>query len=141
MRNEFYSVTNKNLIEKNDRIFKTILYPHNDCFVSSGYSGSDFNIETTEDLKSGKIVGKKIINNALSYASKEYTGSGYCFIDLKDLEAQLMQYKQDLSHHIIVAYCQSKEITLTDVLIHKNSVERYEYETTKNSTPIEILCP
>ena len=164
LRNEFYSVINKNLIEKNDHIFKRIrmLYPHKDCFVSSGYSGSDFNIETTfekhmedikshykrfretflldysetlpsetinklkarvieerdqqksekneaykqssaqnikineiaEDLKSGKIVGKKIINNALSYASKEYTGSGYCFIDLKDLEAQLMQYKQ-----------------------------------------------
>nr|WP_187851560.1 hypothetical protein [Helicobacter pylori] len=203
LRNEFYSVTNKNLIEKNDRIFKKKLYPHNDCFVSSGYSGSDFNIETTfekhmedikshykrfretflldysetlpsetinklkarvieerdqqksekneaykqssaqnikineiaEDLKSGKIVGKKIINNALSYASKEYTGSGYCFIDLKDLEAQLMQYKQDLSHHIIVAYCQSKEITLTDVLIHKNHalIHKIEYNLHDNT--------
>ncbi|WP_240146639.1 hypothetical protein [Helicobacter pylori] len=50
--------------------------------------------EIAKDLESGKIVGEKIINNALFYASKaskEYTGSSYCFIDPKDLETQLLQ--------------------------------------------------
>ncbi|EMH49256.1 hypothetical protein [Helicobacter pylori] len=71
-------------------------------------SAQNFKInEIAENLKSGKIVGEKIINNALSYASKEYTGSGYCFIDPKDLETQLVQKlsqnKADLSNHIIKA--------------------------------------
>ncbi|MGL2615891.1 hypothetical protein ACQJ5W_01790 [Helicobacter pylori] len=63
--------------------------------------------EIAKDLESGKIVGEKIINNALFYASKEYTGSSYCFIDPKDLETQLLQKlsqnKADLSNRIIEA--------------------------------------
>ncbi|MFP6077243.1 hypothetical protein ACLF9Z_03160 [Helicobacter pylori] len=52
-------------------------------------SAQNFKInEIAENLKSGKIVGERIISNALSYASKEYTGSSYCFIDPKDLETQ-----------------------------------------------------
>ncbi|MGL2357836.1 hypothetical protein ACOWKM_04060 [Helicobacter pylori] len=100
----------------------------NEAYKQSSAQNIKIN-EIAEDLKSGKIVGKKIINNALSYASKEYTGSGYCFIDLKDLEAQLMQYKQDLSH-IIVAYCKSKKMTPTDELIHKNHalIHKIEYK-------------
>lgn len=47
-------------------------------------SAQNFKInEIAENLKSGKIVGERIISNALSYASKEYTGSSYCFIDLR----------------------------------------------------------
>ncbi|GAA6884761.1 hypothetical protein HpHNI68_11760 [Helicobacter pylori] len=71
--------------------------------------------EIAENLKSGKIVGEKIISNALSYASKEYTGSSYCFIDPKNLETQLVQYKQDLLNDIIIEINQIKiEYNLLD---------------------------
>lgn len=79
-------------------------------------SAQNFKInEIAENLKSGKIVGEKIISNALSYASKEYTGSSYCFIDPKDLETQLVQYKQDLLNDIIIEINQIKiEYNLLD---------------------------
>ncbi|MGN8541139.1 hypothetical protein ACR9M7_02770 [Helicobacter pylori] len=79
-------------------------------------SAQNFKInEIAENLKSGKIVGEKIISNALSYVSKEYTGSSYCFIDPKDLETQLVQYKQDLLNDIIIEINQIKiEYNLLD---------------------------
>ncbi|OOP84052.1 hypothetical protein B0X34_07915 [Helicobacter pylori] len=79
-------------------------------------SAQNFKInEIAENLKSGKIVGERIISNALSYASKEYTGSSYCFIDPKDLETQLVQYKQDLLNDIIIEINQIKiEYNLLD---------------------------
>ncbi|PUD74770.1 hypothetical protein C2R64_06740 [Helicobacter pylori] len=79
-------------------------------------SAQNFKInEIAENLKSGKIVGEKIISNALSYASEEYTGSSYCFIDPKDLETQLVQYKQDLLNDIIIEINQIKiEYNLLD---------------------------
>ncbi|GHR09354.1 hypothetical protein VN1246_13950 [Helicobacter pylori] len=79
-------------------------------------SAQNFKInEIAENLKSGKIVGEKIISNALSYASKEYTGSSYCFIDPKNLETQLVQYKQDLLNDIIIEINQIKiEYNLLD---------------------------
>ncbi len=79
-------------------------------------SAQNFKInEITENLKSGKIVGEKIISNALSYASKEYIGSSYCFIDPKNLETQLVQYKQDLLNDIIIEINQIKiEYNLLD---------------------------
>ncbi len=79
-------------------------------------SAQNFKInEIAENLKSGKIVGEKNISNALSYASKEYTGSSYCFIDPKDLETQLVQYKQDLLNDIIIEINQIKiEYNLLD---------------------------
>ncbi len=83
-------------------------------------SAQNFKInEIAENLKSGKIVGEKIISNALSYASKEYTGSSYCFIDPKDLETQLVQYKQDLLNDIIIEINQIKiEYNLLDDAFH-----------------------
>ncbi|GAA7899747.1 hypothetical protein [Helicobacter pylori] len=84
--------------------------------------------EIAKDLESGKIVGEKIINNALFYASKEYTGSSYCFIDPKDLETQLLQKlsqnKADLSNRIIEALNQlsfqpSQSPIITYVLIRR----------------------
>lgn len=84
--------------------------------------------EIAKDLESGKIVGEKIINNALFYASKEYTGSSYCFIDPKDLETQLLQKlsqnKADLSNRIIEALNQlsfqpSQPPIITYVLIRR----------------------
>ncbi|MGL2577365.1 hypothetical protein ACQJ5K_06865 [Helicobacter pylori] len=65
-------------------------------------SAQNFKInEIAENLKSGKIVGEKIINNALSYAGKTNAN----ILTPKSLEMQLLQKlsqnKADLSNHII----------------------------------------
>nr|WP_240446026.1 hypothetical protein [Helicobacter pylori] len=67
-------------------------------------SAQNFKInEIAENLKSGKIVGKKIINNALSYMGKTNTN----ILTPKSLEMELFQKlsqnKADLSNHIIEA--------------------------------------
>ncbi|RKU96250.1 hypothetical protein DB721_02740 [Helicobacter pylori] len=67
-------------------------------------SAQNFKInEIAENLKSGKIVGEKIISNALSYASKTNAN----ILTPKSLEMQLLQKlspnKADLSNHIIEA--------------------------------------
>ncbi|WP_240443655.1 hypothetical protein [Helicobacter pylori] len=67
-------------------------------------SAQNFKInEIAENLKSGKIVGKKIINNALSYVGKTNAN----ILTPKSLEMELFQKlsqnKADLSNHIIEA--------------------------------------
>nr|WP_240447343.1 hypothetical protein [Helicobacter pylori] len=99
----------------------------NETYKQSSVQNIKIN-EIAKDLESGKIVGEKIISNALSYASKEYTGSSYCFIDPKDLETQLLQKlsqnKADLSNRIIEALNQlsfqpSQPPIITYVLIRR----------------------
>ncbi|MCQ2920960.1 hypothetical protein JT256_07700, partial [Helicobacter pylori] len=76
--------------------------------------------EIADDLKSGKIVGKKIISDALLSANYYY-----CFIDdenLKDLKKLLSQDQINLSNIIINAINQAENengINLTSAIIDK----------------------
>lgn len=74
--------------------------------------------EIANDLKSGKIVGKKIISDAL-------LGANYCFMDdenLKDLKKLLSQDQIRLSNIIVSTINQAENvnrINLTSAIIDK----------------------
>ncbi|RKV31726.1 hypothetical protein [Helicobacter pylori] len=74
--------------------------------------------EIADDLKSGKIVGKKIISDAL-------LSTNYCFMDdenLKDLKKLLSQDQINLSNIIVSAINQAENvngINLTSAIIDK----------------------
>ncbi|GAA8367956.1 hypothetical protein HpDR4_09640 [Helicobacter pylori] len=74
--------------------------------------------EIADDLKSGKIVGKKIISDALLSAN-------YCFMDdenLKDLKKLLSQDQINLSSIIVIAINQAEDVNgvnLTSAIIDK----------------------
>ncbi|MBH0259312.1 hypothetical protein [Helicobacter pylori] len=74
--------------------------------------------EIADDLKSGKIVGKKIISDAL-------LSTNYCFMDdenLKDLKKLLSQDQINLSNIIVSAINQAEnvnEISLASAIIDK----------------------
>ncbi|EJB75169.1 hypothetical protein HPHPA16_0860 [Helicobacter pylori Hp A-16] len=74
--------------------------------------------EMANDLKSGKIVGKKIISDAL-------LGANYCFMDdenLKDLKKLLLQDQINLSNFIVNTINQAENvnrINLTSAIIDK----------------------
>ncbi|MFP6213595.1 hypothetical protein ACLGCV_05175 [Helicobacter pylori] len=80
--------------------------------------------EIASDLESGKIVGKKIISDAL-------LGVSCCFMDnenLKDLEKLLSQDQINLSNAITTAINQAEnnafKINLTSAIIDKQAFER-----------------